>query len=107
MSVERLIKLCGGDIRRLVHELFDGHESVDEAVDFWLDMPRHAVAYTPSGWEVNRESVLALATVARLVYAAEAVLACNAGDLDRDTPSGCWMIGQKELRELRDALQGT
>lgn len=103
-TIDRLLFLARGNLLRLSREVFDGHDSVDDAVNFWLELPEDTLAFTPSGWEINREVVIALAPLAQLAFASEAVLSCNSGDLDTDTRTGCWMIGQKELRALRDAL---
>lgn len=91
--------------RQAVSEAFDGHPDIDAAIDYWAELPPDSVAYTPRGYEIDYGTILALAPWARLLQAAQAVLDDNAADLDCDTRSGSWLIGQDKLRVLRETLK--
>lgn len=108
-SVGRLLDLMDGNIARLCHEVFDGHESIQDAMDYWVDMPQDSAAFTPSGWEYDYNCVILLERIARIVFAAEQVLASNSASPDLGTGSTqdlkpSWHISTDSLRSLKLAL---
>lgn len=104
-TLSDILRLAGGDVVKACHDIFDGHESIQGAIDYWVDFPHDSIAFTPHGWEINQAVAFECAPLARIVFAAEKVLDNNSADLDTDTRTGCWVIGQDVLRELRDSLK--
>jgi hypothetical protein len=93
----------------LAHQLFDGHPSIEEAINFWSDMPEGSIAFTPLGWEIDKETVLAFASVCRVIFAAENLVSDNGAwkSLSTGDPMDCqqnWLISTEALRQLQQSL---